>query len=56
MYVVPTFIGLRYKKENALDGGTSVPSFLVIIRTMSDEVNEVNFALNSHTVGQKFEK
>ena len=55
IYVIPIFIGLRYKKENALDGGTSVPSFLVIIRTMSDEVNEVNFALNSNTVSKKFE-
>ena len=58
MYVAPRFIGLQYKKENALDGGkytSAVPSFLVIIRTMSDEVNEVNFALNSNTVGKKFE-
>lgn len=58
MYVAPIFIGLQYKKENALDEGkytSAVPSFLVIIRTMSDEVNEVNFALNSNTVSKKFE-
>ena len=56
MYVAPIFIGLQYKKENALDEGkytSAVPSFLVIIRTMSDEVNEVNFALNSNTVSKK---
>ena len=58
MYVAPIFIGLQYKKETALDEGKytyAVPSFLVIIRTMSDEVNEVNFALNSNTVSKKFE-
>ena len=59
LYVAPIFIGLQYKKETALDEGKytyAVPSFLVIIRTMSDEVlNEVNFALNSNTVSKKFE-